>query len=477
MQGVTTEITGNDGDSKAPLKGAAREYVGIPGVEDPPWESFGEYLDYLETPGLSVNVASLVGLNTLRLCVVGPELRRVHKNELEQMKKLVAKCMKEGAWGMSSGLVYFPGAYSDTYELIELCKIVAEHGGIYTSHQRGERDQNIEAERETYAIGEYAGIRVHSSHQSAKLGMWGRANEFTALRVEANKRGITWTCDLDIGELTNVDNATGMLHLEYMPTRTFGHGLSKEEIVSIYKNPEKRKWVKKLLFNDWPPGMGSLGPYKNRRFDLMRVIQSGNKEYLGKTIEAVAKMRGDEDPLDTLFDIYLEEGDRFIFHSQTVNDDDIKTILRDDPFVMICSDAGAMKARAGGPYVGQPRAFNTFPMVFHKYVRGDPEPDHAWFSKPQKILTLEEAVRKMTSYPAHTFRITNRGIIRKGMRADITIFDEETISSEATIFNTDVYPTGIPYVIVNGKIAKDNGKHTSVLAGKVLRWRIKAVGG
>jgi N-acyl-D-aspartate/D-glutamate deacylase len=151
-----------------------------------------------------------------------------------------------------------------------------------------------------------------------------------------------------------------MLHLEHMPSRKlFRHDLSNEEIIAMYKDPEKRKWIKQLLFNDWPPGMGSLGPFKNRRFDLMRVIQSANKDYVGKTIEEVADMRGDKDPFDTLFDIYLEEGENFAFHSQTTNDDDIKTILKDDPFVMICSDSGVTKARPGGPYVGQPRAFNT----------------------------------------------------------------------------------------------------------------------
>jgi N-acyl-D-amino-acid deacylase len=376
---------------------------------------------------------------------------------------------------MSTGLVYFPGAYSDTYELIELCKVVAKYGGIYVSHQRGEKDQNIEAERETETIGEFAGLRVHSSHQSAKLGMWGRAREFIKIRKEANERGIKWTCDVDIGELYNIEHATGLLHIEHLPRRlirsTTGFG-GNEEILIWYKNSEKRDWIKKILINDWPPGMGSLGPFKNRRFDLMTVIQSTNKDYIGMTIEEVAKMRGDNDPFDTLFDIYLEQGDNFVFHSQTTNEEDIKTILKEDQYVMIGSDTSVMKARAGGPYVGQPRPFNTYPMIFHKYVRGDPDPEHGWFSKPEKILTLEEAVRKMTSYPAEAFKIPGRGIIQPNMYADVVIFDEEKISSKASIFNTDIYPIGIPFVIVNGIIVKDNNEHTGALAGKVLRWTL-----
>lgn len=467
MQGVTTEITGNCGMSASPLIGEARKDIRLAAdIDEVDWQTFGEYLKRLERPGVSVNVASLVGHNNIRLCVVGPESRRVYKHELEEMKKLLARCMEEGAFGMSTGLVYFPGPYSDTYELIELAKVVAKCGGIYTSHQRGEKDQNIEAETETGSIGEYAKLRVHSSHQTAKMGMWGRAREYIKLRREARARGIDWLCDIDPGELYNVDRATGMLHFEHLAKQP-----SNEEVIDMFKDSEKREWIKRLLLNDWPPGMGSLGPFKNRRFDLMRVIQSTDKDYIGKTVEEVSKVRGDKDPFETLFNIYLEQGDTFVFHSQTVNENDIKTILK-GPFSMISSDTGIQKRRDGGPYVGNPRAFSTFPRVFQKYVRGEPEPTMAWFSRPEIILTLEEAVRKMTSFPARHFKLFGRGTIQPGMYADITIFEEGNIGTKATIYNTDVYPTGIPYVIVNGEMVKDDGRHTGTLAGEVLRWRI-----
>jgi N-acyl-D-amino-acid deacylase len=467
MQGITTEVNGNCGYSPAPLVGMDRQgaagwpYGGPPRV----WATFAGYLDQLETPGISLNAVNLVGHHMLRLSVVGPERRRAHQDELEAMQKLLEQCMDEGAFGMSSGLVYFPGCYSDTYELIALCRVVAAYGGIYASHQRGEKDQNLEAEWETYAIGEHAGVRVHSSHQTLKMGMFGRGEEFIALRREANGRGITWTEDLDVGELYCCDSGAGLFKFEHEAYRP-----SYEEQIAMLKDPEQRQAVKWRLLADWPPGCGSYGPYKNGDYHRMRVVGTRDAVYLDRNVAEVAALRGDADPFDTLCDLYIEQGAAFLYATQPCDDADTRVMLL-SPFTSVSTDADDFRARKPGPHVEGCRPFCTFPRLFQKFVRGEPDPGMEWLGKPGKIIGLEALVHKMTWTAAMQFMLYDRGRIAPGLCADITIFDEQEIGSKASVYNTDVHPTGIPYVIVNGTVVKDQHEHTGASPGRVLRWR------
>lgn len=466
MQGITTEINGNCGTSAAPLLGAAEAKV-LDQLDDPSlltWETFGGYLDAIDNLGVSVNVVNLVGHNNLRLAVAGLVSRRVYADELDEMKLLLDQAMQEGAFGMSTGLVFFPGCYSDTHELIEMARVLATYGGIYASHQRGEKDQNVEAEWETYSIGEYANVRVHSSHQTLKMGMFGRSGEFIGLMREANNRGVTWTADLDTGELYWCDTGAGLFKFEHEPRQP-----THEEKAAMLRDPVTRRHLERRLANDWPPGQGRFGPFKNRDYDRMRVVQSKDPQYLHRTIREVACLRSEADPWDTLCNLYLEQGEFFVYSTQPNDDQDTKEMLL-SPFVSISTDAGDTKARDDGPHVGNCRPFSTFPRLFQKFVRGEDDPQMEWLGKPERIISLEALVHKMTRVPAMQFMLYDRGLVAPGACADLVLFDEQRIGTRASVYDTDVYPTGIPYVIVNGQVTKEDGEHTGARAGQVLRW-------
>jgi len=452
-QGVTTEVVGNCGGSGAPVTGQAiesarkrRERLGI----KLNWSSFAEYLNAFDTQGVAVNVAPLVGHGTVRRCVMDLENRAPTKNELEEMKKLVDQSMKEGAFGLSSGLVYPPGRFAETSELIELCKVVAQYGGMYASHIRGERETLIEAVKEAIEIGEKAGVSVEISHHPPKIGGWGKSAQTLRMIEEARERGVDVTCDLH----TYTASGTGASAL--LPAWAQEGGPSK--VIERLGDPKTREKMKRDMIEEPIPGPGPAGLVKRNMWDqIMLSSCEKNNALIGKTFAEVAEMRK-TDPFNAFFDVLKEEnvsGDIVAF---TYNEEDIERVLK-HRISMIGSDGSAL-----APYgvLGQgrehPRSYGAFTQVLAKHVR------------EKKTISLEEAVRKMTSAPAQKLKLRDRGLIREGMWADIVLFNKQMVQDTATYLEPYSYPKGVPYVIVNGKTVVREDDHTGILPGMALRF-------
>lgn len=462
-QGVTTEVVGNCGSSAAPLVGPAREHrsrqASLYGI-DVDWASFNDYLEKLEK-GVAVNVAPLVGHGTVRQCVLNMEERAPTSGELDEMRKLVAEAMREGAFGLSSGLVYPPGRYADTAELVELCKVVATFDGVYASHIRGERETLIDAVQEALRIGEEAGVSVQVSHHPAKIGAWGRSPETLAMMDEAARRGVDATCDLH----PYVAGSTGLSAL--LPPWVQEGG--PRRILERMRSPETRRQIRADMAEEKVPGPGPCGLVKRGMWDQIIISSYPTEEMEGRTLAEIAEERS-VDPFDAYFDLLLEsetEGGVIGFY---YNEEDIRHVLRHRRS-MIGSDGYAL-----APYGilskgrNHPRSYGTFPMIFRKYVRGESRPELR-HDTGGKVLTLEEAVRKMTSAPAHKLGIRDRGLLREGMWADIVVFNPATIADTATYLDPYRYPVGVEHVLVNGVAVIREDDHTGALPGRPLRHR------
>ncbi len=464
-QGITTEVTGNCGMSLAQiseehhelLKGRIEGYGGWAEKIPWSWHSFGEYLETLEKQGVALNVVPLVGHSTIRLSVMGLEERLPTEKELNEMRNLVAEAMRAGAFGMSTGLVYPPGCYSNTEELIELCKVVAQYGGLYASHIRGERETIVEALKEAIKIGGKAGIPVQVSHNCPKYGAWHRLDETIPLYEKARANGIEVTLDND----AHTDLEARLWHA--LPQWVYARGL--KEAISIIKEPKIRERIKREI--DKIPGFGPIGLLKHDRWNRIVILQcKRNISLVGKNIEEIAKERGGA-PFDTFLNLIIEEeGDiRAIF--DYVNLDDIRTLLK-HPLMMICSDGMALSKEGslaeGNVY--SPCSFGEYPYILERFVR------------KEKLLTLQEAIRKMTSFPAQKVKLWDRGMIRRGMWSDLVIFDLERMEDKSTnppphsypfVNYPHNYPEGIDYVLVNGEIVLEDGRQKDILPGRILR--------
>ena len=467
-QGVTTEVIGNCGSSAAPVKGetARARLLSMMhkyGVEFS-WSTFSEYLKTLEDRGAAVNVAALVGHGTVRRCVLGLESRPPTRDELDEMKALVAEAMEAGAFGMSSGLVYPPGRYASKEELIELCRVVAKYGGFYASHIRGERETIVEATAEAIEIGERAGVPVQISHHPAKIGGWGKSKDTLRLIEEARLRGVDVTCDLH----PYVAGSTGLSAL--LPAWVQEGGAGK--IIERLSDPKLRKRIIADMIEEPIPGPGPCGLVKRGMWDKIILCDcSRNRDLIGKNFEEIAKIRG-KDPFEAYFDLVIEEEASGKVVGFYYNEEDIRRVLL-HPTSMIGSDGYAF-APYGVLGVGKnhPRSYGAFPMVFRKYVRGISRKE-LMYDEGARILTVEEAVRKMTSLPAQKLGLWDRGLIRLGCWADVVLFDLERIADRATYLEPYQYPEGIEYVIVNGEVVIEKGRHTGRLPGKVLKHNVE----
>jgi len=375
------------------------------------WSSTAEYMEVIERNGVSLNLAPLVGHGTLRAFVMGYEKRRPTSMELEQMKRLLAESLEQGAFGMSTGLIYPPSCYAETEEIIELCKVVAKYGGIYSSHIRGEEHQLLDSVKEAIEIGEKAKVPVEiSHHKAAGRENWGKVKETLRMIEEARGLGVEVTCDV-------------------YPYTAGSFGL--DSILPPYAH---EGGVKKML--------EKLKDSESRRKLRNDTELAGQKSV---------------DPFDFVFDLIIEEKSSTSVVLFSMSEDDMRRVLK-SPFSMIGSDSSARAAygilAAGKPH---PRAYGTFPRVLGKYVR------------EEKVLTLQDAIRKMTSFPAQKLGLKDRGLIKEGMWADITIFNPRKITDKATFTAPHQYPEGIKYVIINGKIVMEEGEHTKEKPGKVLR--------
>jgi N-acyl-D-amino-acid deacylase len=466
LQGITTDFNGNCGDSAAPLKGLAVEAVkkqAIYGISledygiEVDWSDFQGYFSKLENRGIGVNAAFMVGHGTVRLCVLGYEDRNPSDDELAEMKQLVRVSMEQGVFGLSTGLVYPPGFYSDTAELIELAKIVAKYGGLYATHVRGDRQPQIVSLEEAIGIGQEAGVAVQVSHLATKYPL--NVPEYQKVKMSM----------MELARGNGVDITTDTHHMSQWWSRSVLPGLSPfpwrvmrpAELAELLKIPEKREEFKNDLHLDpWDRRArgGPFGITQDRGWHLVKLYVSElNRELEGKTIEEIAKIKG-ADPEDVLIDMFIQEGGRGPIMLNKYMECDIPTLAPHPLVVFPVTDGCAIDIEKQPPNNFQlaPQWLGEFPLVLEKYVR------------EERVLSMEKAIRKMTSLPARRIGIFDRGIIAPGMWADIVIFNKENIRNRGTVEHPMRTPQGIDYVIVNGKIAATDEKHTGVLAGKVL---------
>ncbi len=443
-QGITVEVIGNCGSSAAPLTKSVKarwEKYGRGGVPDDfkiDWTSMKDYLDRVDRQGISFNLATWVGHGTVREDVMSYENREPTDTELRKMKKFVDDSMRDGAYGMSTGLIYPPSVYGKTPEIIELAKVVAKHGGIYASHIRGEEHESLlTAVKEAIEIGEEADLPVQIAHFKASgKKAWGMVKQSLALVEEARARGI----DVAYDQYPYVASSTGLAAI--LPH--WAHEGGAEKMMERLRDPELRRKMAKeqRIERDWD--------------GVLIVFAKNNPQYNGWTIAKLAKEQG-KTPHDAACDLLLAENTVVQSVMFGMDEEDVKTVLK-NPIGMVGSDGSAISPKGilgiGKPH---PRYYGTFPRVLGKYAR------------EEKVISMEEAVRKMTSAPALRLGLKDRGLLREGFKADVVVFDPETVKDEATFADPHRFPTGIPYVVCNGVFTVDKGKHTGKLPGKTLR--------
>ena len=451
-QGVTTEVLG-EGGSAGPFQGKlGARTVSVKGKEVQ-IRRLRDYFDALEDSGSAVNVASYVGLDNVWQCVMGQAFDRPTSAQLEEMKSLVRQAMEDGAYGLSCQLMMPPGSLATTDDLVALCKdAVKPQGGIFSAHIRNEGLGVFQAVAEVIAVGERAGVRVDNIHlKIADEKCWGRMREIVALFEAARSRGVD--IQANVYPYTRGNNNLSSI----IPP--WAHEGGKTEFLKRLKDPALRERMK----GDIKGGIeGWYNHYTAVGGDWSRMLISGQSQFSGLTMDRVislktAKLDPKPDPLDVLFDLLLDHDGSVSTVYAHHTEEDMKLAMA-QPWCSIGSDGSAYAnegpLRRGNPH---PRNFGTFPRVLGVYVR------------EQKLLTLEDAVRKMTSLNANRLGIADRGLVKPGMFADVTIFDAERVIDRATYTEPFQYSEGIEYVIVNGQVVLDRGKHTGALPGKALR--------
>lgn len=442
-QGVTTEISGNCGVSPFPLVGRAEakafDEMKPLGLKVD-WRHFREYKQKITKSGMAINHAYLLGLNTLRTAVVGFDDRPPTRTEMEKMKKLIRAEISAGAIGLSSGLIYPPGCFYKTEDLIELCKSASDFNVIYTSHIRSESDKLLESIEETIRIGGESGLRVQISHlKTSGKRNWKKINKALTLIKSAIKRGVRITADRYPYTASSTDLDA------ILPNWTYDGG--KEAEIRRLKDEETLARIRKEM-------------RESKRFGglwntIMIASAKKHRGYEGRMISDIIKEKN-ADGFDFIIDLLLEEDLNVSAIYFSMKEDNLRKIMK-QPFVMVGSDSTARAlsgiTRGGKPH---PRGFGTFPRVIDRFVR------------QEKILSLESAVYKMTGMPATVFGLKNRGELHEGYFADIVVFDLENIKDKATFTEPYQYAEGIDAVIVNGETVLKNGKMTGRLPGRVL---------
>jgi N-acyl-D-aspartate/D-glutamate deacylase len=451
LQGVTTEVLG-EGRSAGPRKGklsAGRATVNGKPVS---WTTLGGYFETLEKATISVNVASYVGLDNIWEAVQGKSHSRPTAEQMAQMKALVEEAMKDGAFGLSSLLAMPPGSLATTDDIVELCKVVSRHGGIFSSHIRNEGLGVFDAIKEAIAVGERAGVGVDVIHiKIADRKLWGQMDRVVALIEDARKRGVNVQSNVYPYTRGNNDLAS------IIPP--WAHEGGTARMLERLKDAALRPRLKKEITEGLP---GWYNHYTAVGGDWSKMLVSGKGKYEGLTMDRVieTRTRGKTpvpDSLDVLFDVLIEEGGAvgtvYAHHTEK----DMQLALA-QPWCSIGSDGSALAVegplRRGNPH---PRSFGTFPRVLGRYVRG------------LKLLRLEDAIRKMTSLNASKLGLRDRGLLRAGQFADVTVFDPDRVIDRATYARPFQYSEGIEYVVVNGVVVLDRGKHTGARPGRALR--------
>jgi N-acyl-D-amino-acid deacylase len=452
FQGITTEITG-EGGSVAPLNDriVAADKAGYEQYKiTPDWRTFDQYFARLEKQGIGINVADYVGATQVRRYVIGDGDRAPTAAELQQMKDLVAQAMRQGAVGVSTALQYAPAPYAKTGELIALASVAAQYGGIYATHMRSEGDTVLEAIDEAIRIGREARLPVEIWHlKAAGKKNWGRMPEIVAKIDAARAAGVDVTAD------TYAYTAWFNSFSAIVPP--WAHDGGDAKMLERLKDPATRDRIKKDMQSptgDWDNEWQEV-PDPNGF--LIAVVH--NPELLplqGKRLSEVAKM-WNEDPLDAALDLLIKDNGFTYVAVFGMSEPDVSLALT-QPWVSIDNDSqGTSPEGLLGREHPHPRAYGTFPRILRKYVR------------EEKKLTLPEAIRKFSALPAQRMRLTDRGVLKQGMWADVVVFDPEHVRDLATFENPNQLSVGMDYVLVNGVPVIMDGKMTNALPGKVLR--------
>lgn len=418
--GVTTVVTGNCGASNTDIK---------------------KYLQRIDSIKLSINVGTLVGHNDVRKAVMGTANRKATDDELKKMEGIVEEAMKNGAVGFSTGLIYIPGTYSTTDEVLRLAKVAARYKGVYASHMRDEGDSVVQAITEAIYIGKEAHMPVEISHfKLSGQQNWGRSKETVPMIIKAREEGI----DVTIDQYPYTASSTSLSTL--LPDEILSDG--QDSINARLSRPEVRKYVRDYM-------LSKLKKRKLKHFSYPVVaFYRTDTSFNGKSIEEVNVMMHRKHKAkyetETVMDMMQKGGASMVFHG--MSNDDVERIMK-YPFNMFASDASIRVWGQGSPH---PRGYGTNARVLSEYVRD------------KKIISLEEAIRRMTSLPAQKFGLNDRGVLREGNAADILIFDEKEVQDISTYDKPHAFSKGFQYVIVNGQIVVEHEKHLGTRSGRAL---------
>ncbi len=445
-QGITTMLGGNCGHSAAPITQAALEQsAAILRLESKPdWSTLDEFFAKLETSGTSINLAALVGNGTIRTCVMGTSDREPSGDELEQMKRLTAQAMEQGAMGLSTGLVYQPSGYAKTQEVIELCKVVASYGGFYATHLRGMGNPLFRATAEALEIGRQAGLPVQVSHLFVGPNMPGRIAELVGMLEQARAEGMDVTGDTFVYRFSEFGGGN------LLPLWASAGGT--DAMLKRLQDPKIRQEIKAEIIEQGDSKGGSVAVCLMQKGDWDKFWYYEPEHLREKTFAEVAAMRGATDPFEALFDVLLEQKGAIRGFSEPMRQEDVDYTVN-HPLCMLVTDGFPS---FGGLFMVL-HTYGSFGKVFGEYVRD------------RKVVRLEEAVRKCTSFPAQRLGLKDRGLLKKGFWADITIFNPETVREMGSFKNPKVHPEGFQWVLVNGEVVLDKGRHTGALPGRVLR--------
>ncbi|HEX3023673.1 MAG TPA: D-aminoacylase [Chitinophagaceae bacterium] len=418
--GVTTVVTGNCGSSNTDIK---------------------KYFLMLDSLHTSINIATLIGHNDVRKAVMGRAMRDPTEDEMKKMEAIVEMAMKDGAVGFSTGLIYIPGTYSKTEEVVRLAKVAAKYNGVYASHIRNEGDSVTQAIEEALHIGRENNMPVEISHfKLSGQNNWGRSKETIPLIIKAREEGL----DVTIDQYPYTASSTNLGTL--LPDWVLADG--QDSINARLNDPQRLKQIVGFMLQ-------RLKKRKLKHFSYPVVAYfKADTTLNGKSIEEINLLKGrkhtaKEEAL-TVCEMMKQDNAGMVFHG--MSEDDVKAIMK-YPFNMFASDAGIRIFNSGSPH---PRGYGTNARVLGKYVRDE------------KIISLEEAIRRMTSLPAQKFQLKDRGLIREGFAADIVLFDEKEVKDLSTYEKPHQYSTGFKYVLVNGQIEVEDGKQNEIRNGKVL---------
>ncbi len=452
MQGVTTSLGGNCGISMMPLeKGStdlAKKYLS-PFLSPEcdygwEWKNLGGFAEKVNQTGIVQNMGFLLGHGTIRIAAKGFDSGPASPDEIKTMQALMAQGMAEGAFGLSAGLIYSPGSYASTEEMTEIASVLKEYGGFFSIHVRNESNRLIESIEEALAIAEGSGASLEISHLKAGgRPNWGKVHGVLAILEEARERGVNVTCDA-YPYTAGMTTITALL-----PPWALEGGVDR--MLHRLSEPKDRQTIARDLngsgadFENWVKSIG---------FDNIRIAACPTKRsYEGMSLREITAERKTE-PFEAFFDWLLEVECNATMILFSLLEDDVEAVLR-HPLTSVVSDGWITSPKAGGrPH---PRGYGTFPRFLGRYVR------------ERRLLRLEEAVRKITSLPARVMGLKDRGIVREGFKADLVVFDPDTIRDKATFDDPHQFPEGIDLVVVNGKVVVRKSKLTGNRPGTVLK--------